>query len=96
MNTVDALRLDATDSVIVALRDIASGETVRWQGAGGAGEIVAAEPVPLGHKLSLADLPAGQRVLKYGAAIGETRAPIRTGAHVHVHNLASLRARSGA
>jgi hypothetical protein len=33
-------------------------------------------------------------VRKYGEAIGAAREPIAAGAHVHVHNLVSLRARS--
>jgi hypothetical protein len=38
-------------------------------------------------------MPAGHHIRKYGAAIGEATAAIAAGAHVHVHNLRSLRAR---
>jgi altronate dehydratase small subunit len=51
------------------------------------------EPIPLGHKVARRALAAGHRILKYGAAIGEATQAIAAGAHVHVHNLRSLRAR---
>jgi altronate dehydratase small subunit len=38
-------------------------------------------------------MPAGHHIRKYGAAIGEATEAIAAGAHVHVHNLRSLRAR---
>jgi altronate dehydratase small subunit len=49
------------------------------------------EPLPLGHKIALRDLPAGHHVRKYGEVIGALRSPVMAGDHVHVHNLASLR-----
>jgi (2R)-sulfolactate sulfo-lyase subunit beta len=45
------------------------------------------DPVPLGHKLALRDLPAGEQVIKYGIAIGRATRDIRAGEHVHVHNI---------
>ncbi|HUO80568.1 MAG TPA: UxaA family hydrolase [Steroidobacteraceae bacterium] len=49
------------------------------------------EPVPLGHKVALADLAPGDTVIKYGADIGRIVAPVAKGAHVHVHNLRTKR-----
>ena len=49
------------------------------------------EAVPLGHKVALADLAAGDTVLKYGEDIGRIVAPVARGAHVHVHNLRTKR-----
>jgi (2R)-sulfolactate sulfo-lyase subunit alpha len=43
--------------------------------------------VPLGHKIALRDLAAGERVIKYGVPIGVATRDIRAGEHVHVHNL---------
>ena len=51
----------------------------------------AADPIPLGHKVALRDIAAGALVHKYGSAIGKAARPIRSGEHVHVHNLASTR-----
>lgn len=52
---------------------------------------VARSNIPIGHKLALRDLDAGDTVIKYGVDIGRTIAPIRTGEHVHVHNVKTKR-----
>jgi (2R)-sulfolactate sulfo-lyase subunit alpha len=44
------------------------------------------EPIPLGHKIALRDIKAGEDVIKYGEIIGRAVADIATGAHLHVHN----------
>jgi (2R)-sulfolactate sulfo-lyase subunit alpha len=49
------------------------------------------EPVPLGHKLALADIAAGQEIIEYGQRVGVATADIRRGEHVHVHNVKSAR-----
>ena len=49
------------------------------------------EPIPLGHKVALADLRPGDTVVKYGEDIGQIVAPVARGAHVHVHNLRTKR-----
>lgn len=93
MNAADALKLHAEDSVVVALRDLAAGERLHWRGGGGEGEIALREAVPLGHKISLGALATGAPVLKYGAVIGRCSKAIAAGEHVHVHNIASVRAK---
>jgi (2R)-sulfolactate sulfo-lyase subunit alpha len=49
------------------------------------------QDVPIGHKIALRDLAIGDTVIKYGEDIGRVVADIRTGAHVHVHNLKTKR-----
>lgn len=73
------LQIHPADSVAVALRAIAAGEEI----AG----VQAACDIPQGHKLALADLPAGTVVVKYGQPIGRASAAITAGDHVHSHNL---------
>lgn len=84
---------DAEDAVGVAVRDIdpASGVPGRVQATGGAISVDVVEPVPLGHKLALRDISAGDPVVKYGVVIGLATQDIRTGQHVHVHNLKGQR-----
>jgi (2R)-sulfolactate sulfo-lyase subunit alpha len=81
------------DTVGVAVHDIAEGQTVsgRVQSTGDELELEVVEPVPLGHKVALRDIPSGEPVIKYGVAIGLATADIRTGQHVHVHNLKGQR-----
>jgi (2R)-sulfolactate sulfo-lyase subunit alpha len=49
------------------------------------------EPVPLGHKLALTDIAAGQDVVEYGHRVAIATKDIATGEHVHVHNVRSAR-----
>ena len=51
----------------------------------------ALEAVPLGHKIALKPINAGDTVLKYGHDVGRAVAAIGTGNHVHVHNMKTKR-----
>jgi len=47
--------------------------------------------IPIGHKVALKDLAAGDTVIKYGEDIGKMVGPAAKGGHVHVHNLKTKR-----
>ena len=47
--------------------------------------------IPIGHKVALKDLSAGDTVMKYGEDIGKMVGPAKTGDHVHTHNLKTKR-----
>ena len=53
--------------------------------------IVARQDIPIGHKVALANMSAGDTVIKYGVDIGRVVAPIKTGEHAHVHNIKTKR-----
>ena len=53
--------------------------------------IRAQDPIPLGHKIALAEIAADESIIKYGHAIGRATAPIGKGHHVHVHNVKTRR-----
>lgn len=54
-------------------------------------ELEARADVPIGHKIALADLKAGDTAVKYGEDIGRITADVPKGGHVHVHNLKTKR-----
>ncbi|OGA12925.1 MAG: flagellar biosynthesis protein FlgA [Betaproteobacteria bacterium RIFCSPHIGHO2_12_FULL_69_13] len=54
-------------------------------------KVLARNDIPIGHKLALRDYAAGDTVIKYGVDIGKVVAPIKTGEHVHIHNLKTKR-----
>lgn len=89
----DAIALTAADDVATALRPLSAGEEAVVDLAGGEVRVVVREPIPLCHKFALHDLAGGAPVRKYGHPIGEATTHIPAGAHVHVHNLRSRRAR---
>ena len=47
--------------------------------------------IPIGHKVALTDLAAGDTVTKYGEDIGRMVGPAARGGHVHVHNMKTKR-----
>ena len=89
-----ATALAPEDNVAMLLQPVAAGERVLVKGPQGVTELFATEPIALCHKIALADLSAGDAVVKYGECIGEATAPIARGSWVHVHNVRSRRGRA--
>jgi (2R)-sulfolactate sulfo-lyase subunit alpha len=80
------------DHVGVAVQDVEPGPArVRHLDSGRTLDLDVLEPVPLGHKVALRALGVGDDVIEYGVRIGRTRAAIRAGQWVHVHNIRSAR-----
>jgi (2R)-sulfolactate sulfo-lyase subunit alpha len=53
--------------------------------------LVARADIPIGHKVALKALKAGDTVIKYGEDIGRMVGDAEQGGHVHVHNLKTKR-----
>lgn len=81
------------DAVAVAVTDLSPGETIRVRVLDGSSPVTVTvrDPIPLGHKVALADVASGSDVIEYGERIGRAKQPIAAGAHVHVHNVRSAR-----
>ncbi len=47
--------------------------------------------IPIGHKVALKDFAVGDTIIKYSTDIGKVVAPIKKGAHLHVHNVKTKR-----
>jgi altronate dehydratase len=86
-----AIVLHEADDVAVATDDLEAGDTVSILGGTRERTIVVRETIPIGHKISLRPMKAGADVRKYGEVIGRLTGDAEQGAHVHVHNLRSLR-----
>ena len=89
-----AFQINANDNVASLLDNAVTGVV----------QILGAQPqsIPLlekigrGHKIALRDIASGEAVMKFGVRIGHATQPIKRGAWVHLHNLASdLDERSG-
>src|SRR4051812_27569801 len=78
-----AVFLRADDNVAVAARPIPRGSVLSL----GDLQVEVREPIGLGHKVALRDIPKGEPARKYGQIIGFASQPIPSGTHVHTHNL---------
>src|SRR5271157_6619466 len=81
MTSPRALRLDASDNVIIAIDEIAAGVAP-------AGGVAARQRVPKGHKMAVAAVEEGAPIRKFGQIIGFASRPIAAGEWVHEHNCA--------
>lgn len=79
-----SIRIHPRDTVAVALRPLSAGEVVAGENGNG---VILREDVGQGHKFALADIAAGDTVVKYGQPIGRAKQAIPAGSHVHVHNV---------
>ncbi len=83
--SVRAVRVDRDDDVALLLDPVATGGVVCVDHE----TIVAREDIAKGHKIAVRRVAAGAPVRRYRAAFGVATADIATGAHVHVHNVAT-------
>ncbi len=83
----------ADDDVGVAAMDLKAGEIIQAVTLEGepVSEVKLVTDVPLSHKVAMRDMEAKKDVIEYGTPIGYASQSISAGAHVHTHNLKSLR-----
>ena len=84
---------DKKDTVGVAVVDVKAGQTLEGRDLSTNDKLTAKATmdIPLGHKIALKDFKPGDTVFKYACDIGKVVAPIKTGEHVHVHNVKTKR-----
>ena len=78
-----AYLIDENDTVAVALCPLHGGETV----IAGGYTVRVSEDIPMGHKLAVRPIAAGEEIFKYGCPIGRATEDIAVGRHVHTHNM---------
>ena len=79
----NALKVSEKDNVAVATQPLKKGAAVVIDGKH---LFKALEDIDIGHKIALSDIPANDKVIRYGEPIVEATRGIRTGEWVHVHN----------
>ena len=77
----DYIIINPIDNVAVVLRPFSKGEVVEG--------VTLLEDIPQAHKVALKDISCGEDVIKYGSPIGHATCDIKTGCHVHTHNVAT-------
>jgi (2R)-sulfolactate sulfo-lyase subunit alpha len=84
---------EAADDVGVAVMDLQAGSEIGAATLEGqsVGSIKVVQDIPLGHKVAMRAIPNGKHVVEYGRTIGGATQSIELGAHVHTHNIRTLR-----
>ena len=80
-HAAEVIRLSNRDNVVIALRDLDAGSDIEEVG------VPLVNSVPRGHKIAVRQISKGESVYRYGQIIGEAKADIAPGEHVHVQNL---------
>jgi altronate hydrolase len=77
------LKVNPSDNVIVALRDLPAGEVVEFEGE----SYLLPHTVYAKHKFVTHDLAAGDPVMMYGVLVGRASQPIKRGEPITTYNL---------
>lgn len=77
------IKINEKDSVAVALENLEAGGTYNIDSQ----SLTLVDNIPFGHKVALKDIEKGEDVIKYGQPIGHALTKIKTGEHVHTHNI---------
>ncbi len=88
-----AIVVHESDNVATSLRDLKNGEEVCLEIGDAECELVLLNDISFAHKFALKNIDIGENIIKYGEVIGKASKPIKTGEHVHVHNIESTRGR---
>ena len=83
---VNMIILVEDDNVGVALRDIAANEQAR---SANGPQLPALERIVQGHKIALRNIAEGEKIIRFGVAVGIATASIGRGHLVHIHNVKS-------
>jgi altronate dehydratase len=83
------------DNVATALEPLAAGSSLVVDIGGTAERVTILADIPVGHKVALRPISAGENVVKYGEPIGQASSAIAAGEHVHVHNVMSHGTKAG-
>ena len=75
----DTVRLDSTDNVVTATKQLAVATEVEG--------VSVTQIVPTGHKVATRAIASGDAIRKYAQVIGYASEDIAAGAHVHTHNI---------
>jgi len=83
----EILIMHSRDNVGICLRDFSSGEKLDFKRDDKDLCVTVEDPIPMGHKVALAEIQRGDPIVKYGENIGRATIDITAGQHVHIHNV---------
>ena len=77
------LILNENDNIAVCLVDMEVGEVVRQDAL----NLTIQNRIPRGHKVATKAIAKNDGIIKYGERMGHATSDIKTGEHVHTHNV---------
>jgi len=92
MNKVKVL--EKNDNVATTLEDLKAEMIVSYKFSTEEIKIKILDDISYGHKFAIKDIKKNFPVIKYGEVIGKATKDIKTGNHVHIHNVDGNRASS--
>ena len=83
----NSLIVNKIDDVAVTIEPLSTGDAAVFLKDGKLEQLTLLSDIPAYHKFALRDFKPGENITKYGQIIGFATAPIKTGEHVHIHNI---------
>lgn len=77
------LKIHRDDNVMVALTNLAKGETISFEGT----EIALQDDIPAKHKFFMQDMKTGDEVIMYAVLVGKAQMNIRKGSRMTTENI---------
>ncbi|KZL89832.1 UxaA family hydrolase [Clostridium magnum] len=81
-----AIIVDSNDNTAVVVQNTYREELLKI----GDKTLIAAEDIPLGHKIAMDRIAKGEFIIKYGVPIGKALVDIEPGRHVHTQNVEDI------
>lgn len=79
--------INEKDNVATAVADCVAGEEITVKLKGSETNYKCNQDIPFGHKIAVVDIENGEKIKKYGEAIGIASQGIKKGDWVHTHNV---------
>ena len=89
-NLLNCILTNPLDNVLVSVEKLSAGDSAEYLQNGEQQSLQVITDIPIYHKIALQDFAVGDKIIKYGQIIAETKAPIKTGEHVHLQNIKSI------
>ncbi|TDO28785.1 UxaA family hydrolase [Sediminibacterium goheungense] len=77
------IQVHPADNVLVALQDLAAGETLVWKEKA----YTLLEPIPAKHKFTISTIAAGDAITMYGVLVGKAKTDLPVGVRISTENI---------
>lgn len=79
------MQIHVADNILIIKNNILQGDEELFENM----VITFNKPLGLGHKIAARNISKGEKIIKFGVAIGSATMDIPIGSHIHLHNMKS-------